>query len=290
VDHPSRKVINNSLGGGGDKNPPLGKIESSHKISMRKKRKNIVQEEEEYSAESDINNFSLEDMEVKANIKKMFPNIDKPEGMAHHNPLLEIIENETFDEEESFVFQSVVFDSESNKLIIEKSDVKNKKGKSHSEVNLRNMRPFQISRIHREIDDALDYSIGGIEVENTKLKERIKELEETLMPLPLLASPLAIVGPTTPVAKLKGSSSLLTSTRSYEEKTIKKIMALITKAWEFSKNMICFGSRAHSFHDYLQADLKNEEYFYLDVVVSFGVNVSNMAELRRREEDLPSPS
>jgi hypothetical protein len=41
----------------------------------------------------------------------------------------------------------------------------------------------------------LDDSIGGIEVENTKLKEMIKELEDTLMPLPLLSSPLAIVGP-----------------------------------------------------------------------------------------------
>jgi hypothetical protein len=45
---------------------------------------------------------------------------------------LEIVANEIFDEEESFVFESVVFDIESKKLIIEKSDVKNKKGKSCS--------------------------------------------------------------------------------------------------------------------------------------------------------------
>jgi hypothetical protein len=32
------------------------------------------------------------------------------------------------------------------------------------------MRPSQISRIHREIDDALDDSIGGLEEEKTKLK------------------------------------------------------------------------------------------------------------------------
>jgi hypothetical protein len=50
---------------------------------------------------------------------------------------MEIIESETFDEEESFVFQSVVFYSESKNLIIEKRDVKNKKGKSRSEINLR---------------------------------------------------------------------------------------------------------------------------------------------------------
>jgi hypothetical protein len=146
-----------------------------------------------------------------------------------------------------------------------------------------------ISIIHREIGDALDDSIGGLEAKNTKLKERIKELKETLMPLPLII-PLAIVGPTTPAAKLKGSSSSLTSARSYAENNIKKRIALITEAWEISKNMISFGSRAHAFHEYLQADLKNEEGFYLDVVIPFGVKVSNMTELRRREENLPSPS
>jgi hypothetical protein len=290
VAHPSKKVINNSSGGGGDKNPPPGKIESSHKLPLRKKRKNIVQEEEEHHVESDINRFSLEDMELEADIEKMFPNIDQPGGATHQNQSLEIVENEIFDEEESFVFQSVVFDNESKKLIIEKSDVKNKKGKSHSEVNLRNMRPSQISRIHKATGDALDDSIGGLEEENIKLKERIKELEETLMPLPLLSIPLEIVGPTTPTAKIKGSSSLLTSARSYVENNIKKRMALITEAWEISKSMISFGSRAHAFLEYLQADLKNEEGFYLDVMVPFGIKVSNMSELKRREEDLPSPS
>jgi hypothetical protein len=122
-----------------------------------------------------------------------------------------------------------------------------------------------------------------------KLKQRIKELEDTLMPLPLLSSPLTIVGPTTSTAKLKGSLSLLTSSRSYVEKNIKKRMALITKDWEISKNMVCFSSRAHAFHEYLKSDLKNEEGFYLDVVVPFRIQVSNMIELRRREEYLPSP-
>jgi hypothetical protein len=169
--------------------------------------------------------------------------------------------------------------------------VKNKKWKYRSEVNLRNMRPSQISRIHRETDNALDDSIGGFEEENTKLKKRnINELEETLIPFPLLANPLEIVGPTMPANKLKGSSSLLTLAMSYVENNIKKRMALITKAWEISMNMIYFGSRAHSFPEYLQDNLKNEEGFYLHVVVPFGVKVSNMIELRRREDYVPSPS
>jgi hypothetical protein len=78
-------------------------------------------------------------------------------------------------------------------------------------------------------------------------------LEEALMPLPILSSPFTMIGPTTPATKLKGSLSLLTSSRCYVEKNIKKIMELITEAWEMSKNMVSFGTRAHAFHEYLQA-------------------------------------
>jgi hypothetical protein len=59
--------------------------------------------------------------------------------MIHHSSILEIVETEIFDEDESFLFQIVVFDSQSKSLIIEKRDVKNKKGKSHSDISLRNM-------------------------------------------------------------------------------------------------------------------------------------------------------
>jgi hypothetical protein len=166
VAHPSRKVTNNSSGGRGDKNPPPGKIESSHKLPLRKKRENLVQEEKHQCIESDINRFSLEDMDLEVEIEKKIPPLDQSGNTTHKNPSLEIIENETFNEEESFVFQSIVFDRESKKLIIEKIDVKNKKGKSRSEVDLRYMRPSHISKIHRAIDDALDDSIGGLEEEN----------------------------------------------------------------------------------------------------------------------------
>jgi hypothetical protein len=36
--------------------------------------------------------------------------------------------------------------------------------------------------------------------------------------------------------------------------------------------------------------LKNEEGFYLNPVVPFGLKFTNMTKLRRREEDLPSPN
>jgi hypothetical protein len=77
---------------------------------------------------------------------------------------------------------------------------------------------------------------------------------------------------------------------SYVDNNIKKIMALITKAWEISKRMIYFGSRVHAFLEYLHVDLKNEEGFYLDVVVPFGIKVTNMSKLKIRDEDLPSTS
>jgi hypothetical protein len=68
----------------------------------------------------------------------------------------------------------------------------------------------QISKIHRETGDDIDDSIGDLEAEKTKLKERIREMEDALMPLTLLAIPLLIVKPTTPTVKLKGCSSMLT--------------------------------------------------------------------------------
>ena len=77
----------------------------------------------------------------------------------------------------------------------------------------------------------------------------------------MLASPLAMIGPTTPAKKLKGSASLLTSARRYVEKNIKRRMELITEAWEMSKSMVSFGTRVHAFHEYLRANLKREQGF-----------------------------
>jgi hypothetical protein len=77
-------------------------------------------------------NSPLKKWSSMVDIKKFFPTIDQPGNMSHQKSSLEIIENETFNEEDSFSFQSVVLDRESKKLIIEKGDMRNKKGKSHS--------------------------------------------------------------------------------------------------------------------------------------------------------------
>jgi hypothetical protein len=41
---------------------------------------------------------------TEIDIEKVFSNADQPGDTSHQNPLMEIIESETFDEEESFVF------------------------------------------------------------------------------------------------------------------------------------------------------------------------------------------
>jgi len=138
------------------------------------------------------------------------------------------------------------------------------------------MRSSQICQPHIVTGDALDDSIGGIEAENARLKDQVKELEEALIPMPLLANPLAIAMPKTPAAKLKGSSSLLTSSRGYMENNIKKRMELIAEAWETSQTMTSLGARAHRLLEHLQAELKGEECFYLNMVLPFGTIVNNM--------------
>jgi hypothetical protein len=108
------------------------KIDSSHKLPMQKKGKRIVGEAEEPEIES-------ENMELDTDLDSIFCNLDQPGDAIHHSYPMDIVDTEIFDEDESFVFQSVVFESESKKLIIEKRDVKNKKRKYRSEVDLANM-------------------------------------------------------------------------------------------------------------------------------------------------------
>jgi hypothetical protein len=170
--YPRKKVTHSSLGEGGDKNPPFEKIiESSQKLPTSKKHKKIVLEHEGLKGEIDTHDLSLEYMELEIDIEKMFPDNDQLERTAPHNPEMEIIGTDTLDEEESFSFQSAIFDSESKRLVIENRDVKNKKEKSRSEINLRNMDLSQISQIHQSTRDALYNSIRSLEAENVMLKE-----------------------------------------------------------------------------------------------------------------------
>jgi hypothetical protein len=182
-----------------------------------KKRKNIVGQAEETEIES-------EDIQLETSMDDMFCKVDLSANTMHHRSTMEITEINIFYEDESFVFQSVVFDNQSKNLIIEKRYVTNKKGKYRSEIILRKLQSSQISRFHRTTIDSLNDSIGGIEAKNVRLNSRIKELEEAFIPTAVFSSPLVKTVPATPATKLKGSSSLLTYYRGYVENNIKKIM------------------------------------------------------------------
>jgi hypothetical protein len=84
-----------------------------------------------------------------------------------------------------------------------------------------------------------------MEVENSKLKERIRELKCALMSLPIFVSPLVAIQPgrnpnRTPESssKLKGTSSLLVEIRKLVGENIKKRMSLILEAWDAGSNII----------------------------------------------------
>jgi hypothetical protein len=150
------------------------------------------------------------------------------------------------------------------------------------------MRSSQICQLHKASGDALHDSIRGIETDDARLKDRVKELEEALIHMTLLANPLAIAMPVAPIVNLKGSSSLLASCRGYVENNIKKRMDLAAKACKTSQTITSLGTRAHSLLEHLQAELKDEEHFYLNTVLPFGTIVNNMTETKRRQQDLPS--
>jgi hypothetical protein len=279
--HHNNKATQSSSNGGGDKDPPHSKIDSSHKLPVDKKRKKNVGHAEELEIQS-------ENMELETDLDSVLRYLDQTRDAIQHNHPMDISDTKIFDKDESFVFQSVVFDSQSKKLIIEKKDVKNKKGKSRSKVDLVNMWLSHIYQIHKASIDALHDSIGGIESENARLKDRVKELEDALIPMSFLVNPLEIAMPATPVANLKGSSSLLTSCKGYMENNIKKRMELVTEAWKTSQTITSLGTRAHSLLKHFQAELKDKEHFYLDTVLPFGSIVNNMTETKIRQQDLSS--
>jgi hypothetical protein len=232
-----------------------------------------------------------ENMDLDTDLESMFCNLDQPGVAIQHACSMNMVDTDFFYEDESFVFQSVVFEAKSKKLIIEKRDVKNKKRKHRSEHDLANMQASKISELHMETGDGPHDFVGVIEVENARLRNQIKELEEALFHMSLLASYLEIamhVTTSTPATNIRGSSKFLTSFRGYVEKNINKRMELITKAWETSQNMDSLGSKAHNLLLLLQTDLKNEENFYVHRVIPFSFHVNNMPETRTRQHDLPS--
>jgi hypothetical protein len=142
-----------------------------------------------------------------------------------------MIQEETFSHEETFTVQNSSFDKEYMKLVFERT-TKRKSGKLQPTIDTRDMLPSKLSSIHKVTGDALDISIVHMVEENAQLKERIKELEATLMPPPILASLIAMIHPgkglqenREPSARVKGISNLIIATRHFIEENIKKRMS-----------------------------------------------------------------
>jgi hypothetical protein len=207
-----------------------------------------------------------------------------------------VTQEPVFYEEESLTLHSALFDKYLNKLVFERVNSKGKRAQGKdTELDLNGVPTSRITRMHKSTRDALEVSVDGLEAENARLKERIKELECALMPPPIFVSPIASIqsgrNPNgTPELKLKGTSSLLAAIRRFVGENIKKRMSLILEAWDVGNNIVSFGSKLNNLREYLQADLNNEEGFYKDVVITFILKVSGMTELKRKEEDLPSPT
>jgi hypothetical protein len=101
--------------------------------------------------------------------------------------------------------------------------------------------------------------VDEMEDENVILKDRIKELENALMPPPIFSSPIATIQPWKTLmehqsssSKLRGTSSLLVAVRRYVGENIKKQMSLILEAWELVNNFVSLGSRITNLRQYLQ--------------------------------------
>jgi hypothetical protein len=111
--HHNNKATQSSSNKGGDNDPPHSKIDSSHKLPVDKKRKKNVGQAEEPEIQS-------ENMELETDLDSVLCYLDHPRDAIQHSRPMDISDTENFDEDESFMFQSVVFDNQSKKLIIEK--------------------------------------------------------------------------------------------------------------------------------------------------------------------------
>jgi hypothetical protein len=106
-------------------------------------------------------------------------------------------EGPTIFEEESVTLHHAKYDKQSRKLQIERVNLKDKRvtRKWSSEIEVKGLRPSRVLIFHQAMGEALAHSITEQELENTKLKKRIRELKVSLSPKPLFAEPLSMIVP-----------------------------------------------------------------------------------------------
>jgi hypothetical protein len=67
-------------------------------------------------------------------------------------------------------------------------------------------------------------------------------------------------------------------------------MSLILELWDMEKIFSSLGLRVQNTKEYLGADMKNDEGFYVDGIAMFATKVLAMMDQMRKQEDLPSQS
>jgi hypothetical protein len=287
-----RKSSMDNSDDGGEQNPPKGNLENPHKLPIASKRKRGTNKEGE-SEDIPGDEIVPEDMELDVNIEEIEfageeQRLEESKTIAKELATQEPI----IFEEESLTLHHATFNKNSRKLVIEKINAKNKKiqEKWNSEFDFHGVPPSKVIEFHEATGEALKMSIGDIENENSILKDRVRELENALMPPPLFSSPIATIQPLRSLegrpessSRLKGTSSLLAAIRRYVGENIQKRMSLILETWELATSFVSLGSRMTNFRQYLQADLENDEEFYKGAISTFVAKVSGLSEFREKK-------
>jgi hypothetical protein len=87
------------------------------------------------------------------------------------------------------------YDKQFKKLHIKRFNMKDKKvtRKWSSKIEVRVLKPSRVLNFHQAMGEALAHSIIEHEVENERLKKRVRELEVSLIPNPLFSHPLPMI-------------------------------------------------------------------------------------------------
>lgn len=108
------------------------------------------------------------------------------EKMAHEGPI--------YFQDDSITMHHSNYQKDTRKLLLQRIYGKGKQvtKKWGSKIEIKNENPSDAMELHRETDEALAHTVDDQEMENSRLKQRIVELEASLNPHPLFSNPLQL--------------------------------------------------------------------------------------------------
>jgi hypothetical protein len=148
------------------------------------------------------------------------------------------------------------------------------------------LKPSGVLKVHHATREDMAFSITEKEIENKRLKKRIRELEEALTPNMLFVEPLAMMvieefpeEMTRSTSKVTKATKLLIGVKIYVVENIDKRIDIMHEAWEITVEDDVISKMIHSLKQYLQEDQWNDEKLYKNVVSTFMVRISIMDDL-----------